>query len=314
MNEKFDFEKGRDSKNRLNNHFYSKQTIDRLNAFVDAVLAIVATIMVLELKLPETGAHDWESLRPTVIGVFIFLISFIIVVNQYLTNLRVMNVIKKIHPTGVILMFLWIAILALLPFFTLWMVDDSKNRFAVLGYGIIYVGASLLHQALELNVVRSNFNPEEMDTPENNALAKLYNFAFNNQTKALVVLSIILLVVATIWPSWGFWLFILVPIFVFIDTVFDGELKDKISEEKNKVEDFTGEKLESVMDNHGHIDRQSINQQKKLRRNLYWNKLTPEQREAAEKNFEYWSKLTPDQKKEEIKKRKEQRTNKKQLR
>ena len=47
----------------------------RLEAFSDGVIAIIITIMVLELKIPH-GA-DWEALRPTVPVFLTYVLSFV---------------------------------------------------------------------------------------------------------------------------------------------------------------------------------------------------------------------------------------------
>ena len=216
MTEKFDLKKAEQAKLQLSNRYYAKPTINRLNGLIDAVLAIVATIMVLALKLPIKGAHDWATIQPVLIGIAIFVVSFIVVVNQYVTNMRMFNLIHKINPVGMFLVFSWLAVLALLPFFTRWMFEDWHNRYAVLGYGIIYVLASVLQQSLLLNLVKTNFKPDEMAEAVNNSLAQLYHFAFNTQARLTGISAIVLLIVATIWPTWGFWLFILVPIVSFV--------------------------------------------------------------------------------------------------
>ena len=266
MTEKFDLKKAEQAKLQLSDRYYAKPTINRLNGLIDAVLAIVATIMVLALKLPIKGAHDWTTIQPVLIGIAIFVVSFIVVVNQYVTNMRMFNLIHKINPVGMLLVFSWLAVLALLPFFTRWMFEDWHNRYAVLGYGIIYVLASVLQQALLLNLVKTNFNPDEMTEAGNNSLAQLYHFAFNTQARLTGISAIVLLIVATIWPTWGFWLLILVPIVSFVQTLFEGELKDRINdqaarwrpEEQARVQDMLNADDESISEKSMDMQEKSV--------------------------------------------------------
>ncbi|WP_373891356.1 TMEM175 family protein [Weissella confusa] len=289
MTEKFDLKKAEQAKLQLSDRYYAKPTINRLNGLIDAVLAIVATIMVLALKLPIKGAHDWTTIQPILIGIAIFVVSFIVVVNQYVTNMRMFNLIHKINPVGMLLVFSWLAVLALLPFFTRWMFEDWHNRYAVLGYGIIYVLASVLQQSLLLNLVKTNFNPDEMAEAGNNSLAQLYHFAFNTQARLTGISAIVLLIVATIWPTWGFWLFILVPIVSFVQTLFEGELKDRINdqaarwrpEEQARVQDMLNADDES-------ISEKSMDMQEKVLQRLFWRRLSPEKRADAQKRFDDW--------------------------
>ncbi|MBJ7693941.1 hypothetical protein C6P08_04420 [Weissella confusa] len=289
MTEKFDLKKAEQAKLQLSDRYYAQPTINRLNGLIDAVLAIIATIMVLALKLPIKGAHDWTTIQPVLIGIAIFVVSFIVVVNQYVTNMRMFNLIHKINPVGMLLVFSWLAVLALLPFFTRWMFEDWHNRYAVLGYGVIYVLASVLQQALLLNLVKTNFNPDEMSTVANNSLAQVYYFAFNNQARVTGISAIVLLVVATIWPTWGFWLFILVPIISFVQTVFEGELKDRINdqaarwqpEEQAHMQDMLNATDES-------INEKSMAMQEKVLQRLFWRHMSPERRADAQKRFDDW--------------------------
>lgn len=289
MTEKFDLKKAEQAKLQLSDRYYAQPTINRLNGLIDAVLAIIATIMVLALKLPIKGAHDWTTIQPVLIGIAIFVVSFIVVVNQYVTNMRMFNLIHKINPVGMLLVFSWLAVLALLPFFTRWMFEDWHNRYAVLGYGVIYVLASVLRQALLLNLVKTNFNPDEMSTVANNSLAQVYYFAFNNQARVTGISAIVLLVVATIWPTWGFWLFILVPIISFVQTVFEGELKDRINdqaarwqpEEQAHMQDMLNATDES-------INEKSMAMQEKVLQRLFWRHMSPERRADAQKRFDDW--------------------------
>ena len=47
----------------------------RLEAFSDGVLAIIITIMVLELKIPHEA--EWESLKPVIPSFISYVLSFI---------------------------------------------------------------------------------------------------------------------------------------------------------------------------------------------------------------------------------------------
>lgn len=289
MTEKFDLKKAEQAKLQLSDRYYTKPTINRLNGLNDAVLAIVATIMVLALKLPIKGAHDWTTIQPILIGIAIFVVSFIVVVNQYVTNMRIFNLIHKINPVGMLLVFSWLAILALLPFFTRWMFEDWHNRYAVLGYGIIYVLASVLQQALLLNLVKTNFNPDEMAETGNNALAQLYHFAFNNQARVTGISAIVLLVVATVWPTWGFWLFILVPIVSFIQTLFEGELKDRINDQTARWQPEEQARVQGMLNaDDESMSEKSMDMQEKVLQRLFWRHLSPEKRADAQKRFDDW--------------------------
>ncbi len=111
----------------------------RLEAFSDGVIAILITIMVLELRIPEGGA-DWDALRP-IIPVFItYVLSFVMLGIYWNNHHHLIHAADRIKG-GVLwanlhLMF-W---LSLIPFATGWM---GRNNFAPLPTAV-YGGLLLL--------------------------------------------------------------------------------------------------------------------------------------------------------------------------
>jgi uncharacterized membrane protein len=110
----------------------------RLEAFSDGVIAILITIMVLELRIPE-GA-DWAALRP-IIPVFItYVLSFVMLGIYWNNHHHLIHAADRI--TGEILwanlhLLFW---LSLVPFATGWM---GRNHFAPLPTAV-YGGLLLL--------------------------------------------------------------------------------------------------------------------------------------------------------------------------
>jgi uncharacterized membrane protein len=119
----------------------------RLEAFSDGVIAIIITIMVLELKIPH-GA-DWESLRPVIPVFLTYVLSFVylgIYWNNHHHMLYVTDQINgKILWANMHLLF-W---LSLIPFVTGWM---GENHFAPLPtavYGAVLLAASIAYYILQ---------------------------------------------------------------------------------------------------------------------------------------------------------------------
>ncbi|MBK8726372.1 MAG: DUF1211 domain-containing protein [Holophagaceae bacterium] len=100
-------------------------TKGRLEAFSDGVLAIILTIMVLELRVP----HDpsWEALRPLLPKLLSYVLSFAFVGIYWNNHHHLLQAVHKVN--GRILwanlhLLFW---LSLIPFTTGWM---GENRFA----------------------------------------------------------------------------------------------------------------------------------------------------------------------------------------
>ena len=99
----------------------------RLEAFSDGVIAIIITIMVLELKVPHGG--DWAALRPLVPVFLTYVLSFVFLGIYWNNHHHMLHLTDRINGgimwANLHLLF-W---LSLVPFVTGWM---GENHFAPL--------------------------------------------------------------------------------------------------------------------------------------------------------------------------------------
>lgn len=118
----------------------------RLEAFSDGVLAIVLTIMVLEMKVPHQP--DGAALRPLVPVFLSYVLSFVFVGIYWNNHHHLLHTAR--HVSGSILwanlhLLFW---LSLIPFVTGWM---GENRFAALPvalYGVVLFFAGVAYFVL----------------------------------------------------------------------------------------------------------------------------------------------------------------------
>lgn len=123
----------------------------RLEAFSDGVIAIIITIMVLELKIPH--GTDWESLRTLAPKFISYIISFIYVAIYWNNHHHMLHTVK--HVTGAVLwsnthLLFW---LSLVPFVTGW---AGENRFAelpVAAYSFILLMAAIAYFILSRTII-----------------------------------------------------------------------------------------------------------------------------------------------------------------
>lgn len=124
----------------------------RLEAFSDGVLAIIITIMVLEMKVPQ--GDTWEALKE-VSSVFIsYILSFVTIGIYWNNHHHMLHASKNVNGAvlwaNVHLLF-W---LSLLPFVTGWM---GKNHFTLLPvalYGFILFMAGLAYYILSISLIK----------------------------------------------------------------------------------------------------------------------------------------------------------------
>ncbi len=105
----------------------------RLEMFSDGVLAIIITIMVLELKVPHEAS--WEALK-LLVPVFIsYVISFLYVGIYWLNHHHLLHTVKRLSP-GIMLANLHLLFwLSLVPFATAWMGENHFAPLTVAVYG-----------------------------------------------------------------------------------------------------------------------------------------------------------------------------------
>jgi uncharacterized membrane protein len=118
----------------------------RLEAFTDGVIAILITIMVLELKVPH--GTDWEALRPLVPVSLTYVLSFVMLGIYWNNHHHMLQAAQRIN--GKILwanlhLLFW---LSLVPFGTGWM---GENHFAPLPTAVY--GAMLLLAAIAYTIL-----------------------------------------------------------------------------------------------------------------------------------------------------------------
>ena len=126
-------------------------TRTRLEAFSDAVIAIIMTIMVLELKVPH--GTDWASLRPLASIFTVYVLSFVMLGIYWNNHHHMLHATDRVN--GAILwanthLLFW---LSLVPFVTGWM---GENHFAPLTsalYGGVMLMAAIAYTILQATIV-----------------------------------------------------------------------------------------------------------------------------------------------------------------
>jgi TMEM175 potassium channel family protein len=126
----------------------------RLEAFSDGVIAIIITIMVLELKVPH-GA-DVAALRPLLPVFLSYVLSFVNVGIYWNNHHHLLQAARQVSGRVLwanLLLLFW---LSLFPFFTGWM---GENHFASLPtalYGVVLLMAAYSYVGLQRAIVAAD--------------------------------------------------------------------------------------------------------------------------------------------------------------
>jgi TMEM175 potassium channel family protein len=125
---------------------------NRLEAFSDGVIAILITIMVLELKVPH--GSDWEALRPVLPHFLTYVLSYIYLGIYWNNHHHMLHAAQRVN--GRILwanlhLLFW---LSLVPFVTGWLGENQVAPGPAALYGIVMLCAAIAYLILQGTIVR----------------------------------------------------------------------------------------------------------------------------------------------------------------
>lgn len=186
----------------------------RLEAFSDGVLAIIITIMVLELKVPHEATL--AALAPMWPVVLSYILSFVYIGIYWNNHHHLWHAAE--HVTGGVLwanllLLFW---LSLVPFVTSWMGENHFAAVPVAIYGVVLLGAALSYYVMTRVLLRSH--------PPDSLLARALGRDLKG--KVSVVIYVAGIAVATWLPALAGALYGLVALIWLVpDTRFERLLK-----------------------------------------------------------------------------------------
>jgi len=124
----------------------------RLEAFSDGVIAILITIMVLELKVPHEA--DWHALREILPTLALYALSFVLVAIYWNNHHHMLHMTKRIN--GRILwannhLLFW---LSLIPFCTAWHGEHHHATLPAAVYGVVLFMSGVAYTILQAAIIR----------------------------------------------------------------------------------------------------------------------------------------------------------------
>jgi uncharacterized membrane protein len=123
----------------------------RLEAFSDGVIAIIITIMVLEIKVPH--GHDWAALKPLAPVFFTYILSFIYVGIYWNNHHHLLAAAKRINGAAMwanLHLLFW---LSLLPFSAGFMGENHFEKLPTAIYGFVLLMASIAYAILARTLI-----------------------------------------------------------------------------------------------------------------------------------------------------------------
>lgn len=189
----------------------------RLEAFSDGVLAIIITIMVLEMKVPH--GNDLAAIKP-ILPVFLSYILSFINIGIYWNNHHHM-LHTATHVNGAVLwtnthLLFW---LSLIPFVTGWMGENHFAMWPVVLYGMVLIMAGVAYTLLCFSLINLH--------GKNSTLA--IAVGKDKKGKASVFIYAIGIGLSFINPWLGFAAYVIVAVMWFIP---DKRIEEKLTKEE----------------------------------------------------------------------------------
>lgn len=151
-------------------------TKGRLEAFSDGVLAIIITIMVLELKVPhDTTLAALQDLFPVFLS---YILSFIYVGIYWNNHHHLLHAAERINGGVMWANMFLLFCLSLIPFATAWMGENHFASLPVAFYGVILFSSAMAYYILVQSLLRIHAN--------NSALALSIGSDFKGKISAVL--------------------------------------------------------------------------------------------------------------------------------
>jgi uncharacterized membrane protein len=124
----------------------------RLEAFSDGVIAIIITIMVLEMKVPH--GESIESLKPLIPVFMSYVLSFIYVGIYWNNHHHMLQAVRSVNG-GILWANLYLLFwLSLIPFVTSWMGENHFSKWPVACYGFVLIMNGIAYAILVKKLIR----------------------------------------------------------------------------------------------------------------------------------------------------------------
>ena len=133
---------------------------NRLEAFSDGVMAIIITIMVLELKMPK--GHELKDLEQILPSFFSYVQSFWFIGVYWNNHHHLLHTVKRVNGKIMVLNMLLLFFLSLVPFATSWVGETDFAPVPVAVYAVVLLVCGMGWTRLQNMIEKYNDWSEEM--------------------------------------------------------------------------------------------------------------------------------------------------------
>ena len=161
---------------------------NRLEAFYDAIIAIIVTVLVL--SLPQPSDASLSALWALKDNYFAYLISFLICTNLWQYHHVIYNHVEKIDSVIIWQNVALLFVVSLIPYLTIFVADNQFSLLAQMLYGLDFILMNVLHYFMARTLIKIN--------PDDKNLVNALN------VKVGLIIPLILFVVGVIAAFLGY--------------------------------------------------------------------------------------------------------------
>lgn len=166
-------------------------TKSRLEAFTDGVVAIVLTVLVLDIQIPD--APTLASLLSITNTLFAYVVSFIFVAVIWVNHHRMMQMAEKINYRVIWANIFWLFWLTLCPAVTSWVGRNPDHFWPEFSYVVVYTMWSFSYGILSKQIIKAN-------APESHVVKVLKR---DQRSKLSMIINLAVLAGVFFFPSIG---------------------------------------------------------------------------------------------------------------
>ena len=132
---------------------------DRFETFMDAILAIIITVLVLKLAQPP--APTWDGVLSLNASYLLYGICFLIIFNTWYNDHNLFQMVDEINNLIVVVYGVLIFIISLLPYFASWVSLNPQSVPAQTMFGILFLATNACYNLSTFLIIRANpYNAE----------------------------------------------------------------------------------------------------------------------------------------------------------
>lgn len=134
---------------------------ERFETFIDAIIAIMMTVMVLKIPQPETltigGIWDLRIMYLS------YIISFIVLFSIWDHHRKLFNIVEDINNRVIWIYSLLIFIITLVPYFTAWVAHEPFSLLPELMFGLIFFLVNIIYVLCTKVAINNDVHNEEVN-------------------------------------------------------------------------------------------------------------------------------------------------------